>query len=138
MNDTRLRSLDTDVYVDYRLSVWADWCNKCIVGGLGYHSRTILSLMVDYGGVRIQTSSMASKEISNDNCEEVDSAIIALNEYRPQLAKILLIRYLSPKKVKEKLAVNKIPYNTYKRGLQMAKAWMAAALCVGNKNRNLL
>jgi hypothetical protein len=117
-----------DLYVDNLMKKWAYFSEKNLTGGIGFPSRSIISKIMQYGFL-IQTS-FGAQQISydNDDVEEIEKALNDLGKYNPKLAKIIMIRYLYTTHIREILARESITYDVYKKGLQIAKAWMAAAL----------
>jgi hypothetical protein len=119
-----------DLYVDKCMKKWAYFSEKNLTGGLGYSTRSVISKIMEYGFL-IQSStgsSHYSNSYEDDEVEEVEAALSAMAQYNPKLAKIIILRYLYKNNVKNFLAKEKITYDVYKKGLQIAKVWMAAAL----------
>ena len=117
-----------DLYVDKLMKKWAYFSEKNLTGGIGFPSRSVISKIMEYGFL-IQTSgTQKTLDYDNDEVEEIEVALSDLGKYNPKLAKIIMVRYLYTSNIREILTKEGITYDVYKKGLQLAKAWMAAAL----------
>ncbi len=129
-------SINLDFYIDQRLQAWASWSYRVLTGGLGFPSKSCIATLIETGGVMVQKSARHNfTHEASPEVEEVEEALNELARYRPQLAAMLVLRYTYARRVKEKLRALGVAYDTYKKSLQIAKAWMGAALWVGKKNR---
>lgn len=117
-----------DLYVDKYMQKWAYFSEKNLTGGLGFSTRSVISKIMEYGFLIQSSAPIHSISYDDDEVEEVEEALRGLADYSPKLAKIIMLRYLYRSRVREALIKEKITYDVYKKGLQIAKAWMASAL----------
>lgn len=117
-----------DQYVDRCMKKWAYFSEKNLTGGLGYSTRSVISKIMEYGFLIQSTPGAYHTSYDDEEVEEVERVLSSMSEYNPRLAKIIMLRYLYKGNVRAVLIKEKITYDVYKKGLQIAKAWMASAL----------
>jgi len=114
-----------DLYVEKRLRMWGTWVEKCITSGLGFPSSSAFTKINIHN---IQKSSTSLINHPDEEAEEIDRAIVSLNQYKPILAKVIILRYTEGKGLRDKLKKINLQYETYKKYLQIAKSWISGIL----------
>jgi hypothetical protein len=120
-----------DIYVEQRLRKWALWTEKCLTEGIGFPHQSAFTKI--YQGESSKSSSTSLINSSDEDSEETDKAINSLYQYKPILATVIILRYTAGAFLKEKLKKLNIPYETYKKYLQIAKSWIGGFLVKKNR-----
>jgi hypothetical protein len=119
-----------DIFLDLRLRNWALFCERILVGGLGFPKKSVIAKIAEYG---VRVSVPASSRVlldcdMNDEIKEIDDAVQDLSSYKSILAKVIMLRYMCSGNLKDELQRQNMSHSTYKKNLALAKAFIACAL----------
>jgi hypothetical protein len=116
-------SKNIDIYIDMRLKKWGAWCERIMTGSIGYPSSSAFTKIGEARNFKAVSVDLINSD--DEELEETEEAVKQLHKHKKKLADIIRINYVSGGKLKEKCLKCNISYDSFKKNLAIARAFMA-------------
>lgn len=113
-----------------RLAAWGNWCRQAITMGLYYHSRSLISHLIENKGVMIATTQKMIMS-THPEAEEIEELVWSLSKMASSYAmqaKVLYIHYVSEDSKHKKAKKAGCTIHTYYQLLKNAEKWIETHL----------
>lgn len=121
---------DFMLYVDARITKWAEWFMRGNWYGIGYPTCSVEFRMMTEGCI-LQNRNGPGQLLCNEEAEEIERLVKQMAKQNPKMALALRCHYLNRGGLRIKAKLVEMSHMQFKNYVDMARYWLAG--CLSNK-----